>query len=88
MPEPEIRQVDAVRLAPDAVVFINGSDTIKDDSGDVYEIRNDITLVSTSAAVDSVPSTANFTISMPDHSIRRFGVRRYNSDEYGSQFTQ
>lgn len=77
--QPETRQVDTIQLAPDALVFINGSNTIKDANGDVYQIRNDITELNTSANVDSPPGTAGFTISLPDHSIRRDGSSNYKS---------
>lgn len=77
--EPPFRQALTDRLAPDALVFINGSDTIKDDNRNVYEIRNNITDVNTSLNIDSVPGTAGFTITMPDHSIRRNENIRFNA---------
>ena len=77
--EPPYRQPETVQIAPDALVFINGSETVVDDKGNTYEIRNDITDVSVSLNIDSTPGTANFSISLPDHSIRRFGDFRYNS---------
>ena len=77
--EPIYKQIPTIQLAPDALIFINGSDTIKDENGNVYDIRNDVTEIHTSLNVDSVPGTAGFTITMPDHSIRRLGTTRYKS---------
>jgi hypothetical protein len=77
--EPQIRYPRTDQVAPDAMVFINGSDVIPDDNGNTYEIRNDITDFSVDLGVDSVPGSASFTIQLPDHSIRRFASTRYNS---------
>jgi len=76
--EPIFKQVETVQLAPDALVFINGSDTVKDEHGEVYQIRNDISDLSADLDIAS-QGTASFTIVMPDHSIRRFADRRYNA---------
>lgn len=72
--EPAFKEAETVQLAPDALVFINGSDTIRDDNGNVYELRNDVTDINTSLNVDG-SGTANFTISIPDYSIKRVNGR-------------
>jgi len=79
MAELEFKQAETVQLAPDALLFINGSDVIEDKDGNTFEIRNDITNISVSLNIDAVPGTANFTISLPDHSIRRYADNRYSS---------
>jgi hypothetical protein len=79
MTEPKFRQPETLQLAPDALLFINGSDIVVDSDGNSYQIRNDITDISTSLAIDSNPGTAGFTIVIPDHSIRRATDRRYDS---------
>jgi hypothetical protein len=73
------KQVPVIQLAPDAIVFINGSETVTDDNGNKYEIRNDISDLSSELNTESVPGSASFTISMPDHSIRRLNETRYDS---------
>ena len=66
------REVETVQLAPDALVFINGDEKLADKDGNIYYVRNDITDVNTSLNIDSVPGTAGFTITIPDHKIQRY----------------
>jgi len=73
------RQPETVQLVPDALVYINGTNMLKDPDGKEVDIRQDITDISTSLNIDSVPGTANFTISYPEHSGGRFwGVSKYS----------
>lgn len=76
--EPPFRQAKSAQLAPDALLFINGSDKLKDDNENVYELRNNITDINVSLNIESTPGTASFTISIPDHSIRRSGDIRFD----------
>lgn len=85
MPDVIYKEVPVVELAPDALVFINGNDTIKDEEKNAYEIRNDITSITTSLNIDSVPGSASFTVSLPDHSIRRYGNKTYRAIEIMSE---
>lgn len=73
------RQPETLQLAPDALVFINGSNLLEDSEGKVFDIREDITEISTSLSVDTVPGTANFTISLPEHSGGRVGFKKYEN---------
>jgi hypothetical protein len=70
------RQPETVQLAPDAIVFINGSNLLTDPLGNKFDIRQDITEINTSLNVDS-QGTANFTISYPEHSGGRLGIKKY-----------
>jgi hypothetical protein len=71
------RQANTIQLAPDALVFINGSSTMQDADGKSFQIRENITEINTNLNIDAVPGTANFTISVPDH-----GVQKYKIDSY------
>jgi len=71
------RQVETVQLAPDALLFINGSSTMKDENGNPFQIREDITEINTNLNIDAVPGTANFTISVPDHGVKKYRVNQY-----------
>jgi len=73
------RQIETVQLAPDALILINGENTIDDGSGHVFELRNDITEINTSLSTESSPGTASFTISIPDHDSRRAEIIAYRS---------
>lgn len=78
------RQPETVQLAPDALVFINGSNMLTDSNGDKFDMRQDITEINTSLSVDTVPGTASFTISYPEHQGGRFstlasGMSRYSN---------
>ncbi|MDD5649583.1 MAG: hypothetical protein PHF86_04085 [Candidatus Nanoarchaeia archaeon] len=78
------RQPETVQLAPDALVFINGSNLLTDPSGGKFDIRQDITEINTSLSTDSVPGTASFTISYPEHRGGRYrtltsGVSKYSN---------
>jgi len=78
------RQVETVQLAPDALVFINGSNLLTDPEGKTIDIRQDITEINTSLDIDSVPGTAGFTISYPEHQGGRYttlssGVSKYSN---------
>lgn len=78
------RQPETVQLAPDALVFINGSNMLTDPNGVKFDIRQDITDINTSLSVDTVPGTASFTISYPEHQGGRFctlasGMSRYSN---------
>lgn len=78
------RQVETVQLAPDALVFINGSNLLTDPLGNTIDIRQDITEINTSLDIDSAPGTAGFTIAYPDHQGGRYttlasGVSKYSN---------
>jgi hypothetical protein len=78
------RQPETVQLAPDALVFINGSNLLTDPSGEKIDVRQDITEINTSLSTDSVPGTASFTISYPEHRGGRYrtlssGVSKYSN---------
>jgi hypothetical protein len=73
------RQPETLQLAPDALVFINGSNLIEDPDGKTFDIRQDITEISTNLGIDSVPGTANFTISYPSHSGGNQGLTKYKN---------
>ncbi len=79
------KEVPVTELAPDALVFINGSDTVQDEDDKKYEIRNDITSITTSLNIDSVPGSATFSVSLPDHSIRRYGNKTYKAIDIMSE---
>ena len=74
--EPPFRQADSDQIAPDVLIFINGDDKLVDTDGNTFDIRNDITSVNTSLDVESVPGTAGFTITLPDHIVQRFTAER------------
>jgi len=78
------RQPETVQLAPDSLVFINGSNLLSDSQGNKFDIRQDITEISTSLSVDSVPGTANFTISYPEHNGGRFKTVNSGASKYSS----
>jgi hypothetical protein len=73
------RQPETVQLSPDALVFINGSNLLSDPSGEKFDFRQDITEINISLSTDTVPGTANFTITYPEHSGGRFGKSKYNN---------
>ena len=73
------RQPETLQLAPDALLFINGSNLIEDPDGKPFDVRQDITEISTNLGIDSVPGTANFTISYPSHSGGRSGLTKYQN---------
>ena len=70
------RQPRTIQLSPDSLVFINGSNILETPEGEPFDIRQDITTVTTSLNIDSVPGTANFTISYPEH---RQGKKKYQN---------
>lgn len=69
--QPKFKQAETITLAPDALVYINGRDTVTDMEGNELRLRDFISDINTSLSVDSVPGTAGFTISIPDHSKKR-----------------
>jgi hypothetical protein len=71
------RQVETVQLAPDALVFINGSNLLTDSEGNTFNVRDDITEITTSLNIESTPGTASFTISVPDHGSKKYRVESY-----------
>jgi hypothetical protein len=78
------RQPETVQLSPDALVFINGSNLLSDSNGDKFDVRQDITEINTSLSIDSVPGTASFTISYPEHKGGKFktlssGLSKYSN---------
>lgn len=74
------RQPETVQLAPDALVYINGSNMLKDSEGNQVDIRQDITEINTSLSVDTCPGTASFTISYPDHRGGRYSSKSSNDN--------
>ncbi|MFA5732779.1 MAG: hypothetical protein WC934_12350 [Acidithiobacillus sp.] len=60
---------NTIRLAPDCLLFINGSSTLKFGDGSVRNFKNDVLNVNVSNSIDASPSTANFDIFAPLHNI-------------------
>jgi hypothetical protein len=75
---PGYRQPETVQLAPDALVFINGSNMMQDPEGKVFDIRQDITDIETSLSTEQ-QGTAGFTISYPSTSGGREGQSKYKN---------
>lgn len=79
------RQPETVQLSPDALLFINGSNLLTNpNDGEQFDIRQDITEINTSLAIDSVPGTASFTISYPEHQGGRYSTVSSGKSKYAS----
>jgi hypothetical protein len=73
------RQPETVQLAPDALLFINGSNLMQDSEGNTFDIRQDITEIETNLSTEQSPGTAGFTISYPSTSGGREGQSKYKN---------